>query len=218
MSEREATAAAREMVETQLRGRGITDARVLQAMRDVPRHRFVPELSIEQAYSDRALPTADGQTISQPYIVAKMTELLAVGPSMRVLEVGTGSGYQTAILAELAARVVSLERSQPLADHARRVLGELGYADRAQVLIGDGTLGHAPSAPYDRILVTAAAPSVPQSLCDQLADDGVIVLPLGDREAQRLTVVRRRGHALTYDEDIPCRFVPLIGRQGWDEA
>ncbi|MFW6059657.1 MAG: protein-L-isoaspartate(D-aspartate) O-methyltransferase [Phycisphaeraceae bacterium] len=213
---------AADMVQHQLRRRGIEDPGVLEAMRRVPRHHFVPDLDLRQAYSDRALPTAEGQTISQPYIVAKMTELLAPQPGDRVLEVGTGSGYQTAILAALAGEVVTIERHPRLVEHARQRLrtltlpGQLTLAP-IQIVVGDGTLGHPPRAPYNRILVTAGAPALPPALGEQLAEGGRLVLPLGDREGQQLTIVDRRGDQLEQTEDIPCRFVPLVGRQGWQE-
>lgn len=210
-------AAAAEMVRTQLHARGIHHPDVLSAMEHVPRHRFVPHVSVEEAYADRALPTGEGQTISQPYIVAKMTEMLEPTPTMRVLEVGTGSGYQTAVLAMLVRAVVTIERHRALSDHARGVLESLDLAGRVRFIVGDGTLGHAAGAPYEGILVTAAAPAVPEALSDQLAEGGRLVLPLGDREGQRLCVIQRRGERFEQSDETPCRFVPLIGEQGWQQ-
>lgn len=213
------------MVEHDLRRRGVRDPRVLEAMRRVPRHRFVPGMPVERAYADRALPTAEGQTISQPYIVARMTELLHVDPGVRVLEIGTGSGYQAAVLATLGARVVSVERSPALAERARQVLADvLGEIEAVEdgdaavrVVVGDGTLGWPEGAPYDRIMVTAAAPSVPEAYREQLADPGLIVIPLGDREQQYLTVIQRREGQFVQTRDTGCRFVPLVGEAGWGE-
>lgn len=208
--------AAQNMVRTQLRDRGIRDERVLAAMQGVPRHLFVPEVDVEAAYADHALPTAEGQTISQPYIVAYMTELLRVDPSARVLEIGTGSGYQTAVLATLGAQVISIERHEALAERARAVLRELLPPDAAvQVVTGDGTVGYPLASPYDRIIVTAAAPRVPSAYRHQLADGGRLVLPVGDRERQVLMVVDRKGDRFVELEDLPCRFVPLVGEDAW---
>ncbi len=207
--------AADNMVQSQLAARGIRDPRVLQAMRTVPRHRFVPEVPIERAYSDHALPTVASQTISQPYIVARMTELLKVEPGMKVLEVGTGSGYQTAVLAQLGAEIVTIERFPELMDRARQILAEICPEGRVRMLLADGTLGYPDEAPYDRILVTAAAPYVPQAYKDQLQNPGRIVIPLGDRHSQVLTVIDRTGDRFIEMADIPCRFVPLVGEDGW---
>lgn len=203
------------MVDEQLRLRGIHDEAVLAAMGTIPRHLFVPESRRDQAYEDRALPTAEGQTISQPYIVARMTELLRVEAGHRVLEIGTGSGYQAAILVHLGARVWSIESRPSLAEAARRKLESLTLSDRIEVLAGDGTVGHAEQAPYDRIMVTAAAPHVPQALRDQLCDVGRMVIPLGDRERQNLNVLDRRGSTWSQHRHLPCRFVPLVGRDAW---
>ncbi len=203
------------MVDQQLRRRGISDARVLQAMRDVPRHRFVPLADRSRAYDDCALPTADGQTISQPYVVALMTELLVVSPGLNVLEVGTGSGYQAAILAELGATVVTIERNPRLADAARWILEQLRYDDRVTVVVGDGTLGWPERGPYDRAIVTAAAPHLPQALREQIVPGGRVVIPTGDMVDQRLTIFDRMGDDWRRTDGIAVRFVPLIGREGW---
>lgn len=207
--------AAEAMVRTQIEARGVRDPRVLEAMRSVPRHHFVPDLSLAEAYDDHARPTGEGQTISQPYIVARMTELLRVEPGMTVLEIGTGSGYQTAVLAALGARVVSVERYESLAQRAREALRGIELPQQPRVVTGDGTLGFAGAASYDRILFTAAGPAVPESYREQLADPGRIVGPVGDRHQQVLVVVELHDGRWTTREDIGCRFVPLVGEQGW---
>lgn len=207
-------AARRKMVERDLRKRGIYDQRVLSAMGRIPREAFVPESHRHVAYSDQALPISAGQTISQPYMVALMTQLLELRGDERVLEIGTGSGYQCAILAELAREVISVERLPELASEAQTRLAELGY-DNAEIVCGDGTLGWPEKAPYDRILVTAAAPRCPQSLEEQLAEGGLLVVPVGTRDVQNLHRVRRRGDTFESEAVIPCRFVPLLGREGW---
>ena len=202
------------MVEFQVRARGIRDERVLAAMRKVPRHLFVPKGFERAAYEDRPLPIGEGQTISQPYIVAVMTEQLELQPEDRVLEVGTGSGYQAALLAELAGSVISIERLASLADRARENLARAGVTG-VQVVVGDGTEGYPPEAPYDAIIVTAASPGVPQPLIDQLAEGGRLIAPVGPRECQDLIkLVKREGRV----ESIPLGgvcFVPLIGQFGW---
>ncbi len=205
------------MVDEQLRARDIDDPQVLDAMRRVPRHRFVDE-SPAAAYGDHALPTAAGQTISQPYIVGKMTQLLGVEPGMKVLEIGTGSGYQTLVLATLGARVVSIERYDNLAARARSTLNEIAPDVSIQIVTGDGTLGYPSEAPYDRILCTAAAPDLPEPYRAQLSEGGRIVIPIGDRRTQYLTVFERHGRGWTRQDGIACRFVPLIGDAGWDET
>jgi protein-L-isoaspartate(D-aspartate) O-methyltransferase len=206
---------ARErMVRTQLAGRGIDNARVLEAMRDVPRHLFVPEHSASAAYEDRPLPIGEGQTISQPYMVAVMTQVLDARPNDHLLEIGTGSGYQTAILARLAREVVSIERHEPLAIRARAVLEALG-AGNVTVVIGDGTEGWPASAPYDRILVTAGAPAVPSALQEQLATGGRLVIPVGPPGLQHLTIINRTPHGFDSRTGEACVFVPLVGRHGW---
>ena len=207
--------AAREMVEMQLKPQGIRDKAVLEAMARVPRHRFLPDRSVEDAYSDHALPTAEGQTISQPLMVARMTELLEVRPGVKVLEIGTGSGYQTAVLAALGAQVVTLERFESLAQRARQMFEELDVQPRPQVVVGDGTLGWPGEAPYDRSLVTAGAPAMPSAYRDQLADPGRIVIPLGNRQQQMRTLVTLRSGAWDQVEDLACQFVPLVGEEGW---
>lgn len=196
------------MVEMQLRRRGISDRRVLDAMARVPRHEFTLEGDRRQAYEDHPLPIGEEQTISQPFIVALMLELLELTPDDNVLEVGTGSGYVTALLAELAAQVISLERHAPLAERARGVLERLGYR-KATVIVGDGSQGYAASAPYNAILVSAAAASVPTRLLDQLAPGGRMVIPVGTADAQQLQVIRRENGMVTTLREA-CRFVPLI--------
>jgi protein-L-isoaspartate(D-aspartate) O-methyltransferase len=203
-----------EMVDRQIVARGVRDPRVLEALRDVPRHRFVPADLQARACEDRALPIADAQTISQPYIVAIMTELLAPESHHRVLEIGTGSGYQTAILSRLAAHVISIERHPGLAEAARRILAALEMTN-VEVHVADGTEGFAAQAPFDRILVTAGAPSIPEALKEQLADGGRLVIPVGPAGFQHLTIVDRQGAHFAQGERDACVFVPLIGRHGW---
>jgi protein-L-isoaspartate(D-aspartate) O-methyltransferase len=207
-----------DMVVRQLAARGVQDARVLDAMRRVPRHRFVPPELVAHAYEDTPLPIGEQQTISQPYMVALMSEALALsGPAPRVLEVGTGSGYQAAVLAAMGAHVVSIELLPPLALRARGVLADLGFGDRVRVLEQDGTLGWPADAPYDGIIVTAGAPRIPRPLVDQLAPTGSLVLPIGDRSVQTLVRVRRGEHGLTEHYLGECRFVKLHGAYGWEE-
>ncbi|MGB7913028.1 MAG: protein-L-isoaspartate(D-aspartate) O-methyltransferase [Desulfobaccales bacterium] len=209
-------AAARErMVAEQIRARGVADPRVLAALRRVPRHRFIPEHLWSQAYADYPLPIGEDQTISQPYIVALMTEILELKETDRVLEVGTGSGYQAAILAELAAQVFSIDRKGGLADYARSILESLGYRN-IRIRVGDGTLGWPEEAPFDGIIVTAGAPQVPRPLVEQLARGGRLVIPVGDAFTQTLTCVRQTGEGLKYEYHGGCRFVRLIGKYGWD--
>jgi len=204
------------MVETQLRARGIRDERVLGAMASLPRERFVPEQRRAIAYADEALPIPAGQTISQPWIVARMTELLAPRVGDRVLDIGTGSGYQAAILALLGARVVSIERQPELADSARSRLAELGYGNQVEVRLGDGSLGDPTGAPWDGILVAAAAPSIPTSLREQLAPNGGrLVIPVGNLGRQDLLLVVRHGDTWDERSDGPVVFVPLVGDQGF---
>jgi protein-L-isoaspartate(D-aspartate) O-methyltransferase len=202
---------------TFLRRRGITDARVLDAMAAVPRELFVPEEQRRRAYDDRALPIGHGQTISQPFMVATICAALELDPDARVLDVGTGSGYQAAVLAELAAEVVTIERVPELADRARETLARAGY-DRVDVRVGDGTLGVPERAPFDGIAVAAAAPAVPKTLYDQLAVGGRIVVPVGSLHDQWLEVVVRGPRGPEVVRSVPCRFVPLVGAAGFDES
>jgi protein-L-isoaspartate(D-aspartate) O-methyltransferase len=193
-----------------LRRRGITEQSVLRAMDEVPREHFVAPETIDAAYADQALPIACGQTISQPYVVAYMTEKLDVHPEHRVLEVGTGSGYQTAVLSRLAREVVTIERYRTLADTARMRLQTLGY-ENVEVEVGDGLHGVPERAPYDRIIVTAAAEDVPKALIDQLAEGGVMVLPLGSHDATQVLVKLTKNKDRIAREDLlPVRFVPLL--------
>ncbi len=205
------------MVEQQLSD--ICDEAVLQAMGEVPRHAFVETVLEVQAYADRALPIACRQTISQPWIVARMTELLALDGSETVLEVGTGSGYQTAILSRLARRVISLERHRDLARKAERLLSELGVRN-VTVLSSDGSLGRSEFGPFQAILVTAAGPEVPEALMAQLAGGGRLVMPVGARDVQTLVrrVKAKAGEEFEEERFESCRFVPLIGRQGWQSS
>ena len=204
------------MVEKQLRARGIADERVLGAMASLPRERFVPEERRPIAYADEALPIPAGQTISQPWIVARMTELLSPKAGDRVLDIGTGSGYQAAILALLGARVVSIERQPELAASARQRLAELGFGDQVEVRLGDGSLGDPAGAPWDGILVAAAAPAIPVSLREQLSPNGGrLVIPVGDRRRQDLLLVIRQADTWLERNDGPCVFVPLVGEEGF---
>jgi protein-L-isoaspartate(D-aspartate) O-methyltransferase len=204
-----------EMVRRQIEARGVYDEGVLAAMRTVPRHQFVPPHVIGTAYHDAPLPIGHGQTISQPYIVAYMTAALELTGEERVLEIGTGSGYQAAILAELVAQVVSVERLPKLAEEASVVLSALGY-DNVHVVVGDGTLGWPEQAPYDAIMITAAAPDLPEPLRWQLADRGRLVAPIGPRWTQQLVRVRRRDDGFHTETLLGVAFVPLIGKHGWD--
>jgi protein-L-isoaspartate(D-aspartate) O-methyltransferase len=206
----------RRMVERQIAARGLKHQGVLAAMRKVPRHLFVDDRSRRHAYEDRPLSIGEGQTISQPYMVAIMTAALMPAGGDAVLEIGTGSGYQTAVLAELAAKVYTIERIASLQDGARKVLDELGYAN-VEFVVGDGTVGLAEHAPYEGILVTAGAPRVPEALKAQLAERGRLVIPVGSRHYQELVRVTRKGESY-YEETMEgCAFVPLIGEEGWGE-
>jgi protein-L-isoaspartate(D-aspartate) O-methyltransferase len=206
-----------KMVAAQLRARGIRDERVLAAMGKVPRHLFVADEYRDSAYEDHPLPIGGDQTISQPYIVAFMLEVLALDGPETVLEIGAGSGYQTALLGELARQVYSVERIKSLAHSAEEMLEGLEYRN-VTVVVGDGSLGLAAHAPFDAIVVSAAAPSIPQPLLEQLREGGRMVLPVGPAEAQELKVVRKReGRAMVTNLE-GCRFVPLIGEQGYGEA
>lgn len=204
------------MVDYQLISRGIKDERVLAAMRKVPRHLFVPEHIRHSAYEDMALPIGENQTISQPYMVAIMTELLELQGNEKVLEVGTGSGYQAAILAELAKEVYTIERFSSLAEEARKRLIELGYTN-VHVIVGDGTKGLEEKAPFDRIIVTAAAPKIPEPLINQLNENGIIVTPVGERFSQILVKGKKERGKLIEEYHTPCVFVPLVGEHGWKE-
>ena len=203
------------MVAGQLRARGITDLRVLTAMGRVPRHRFVEEALAARAYGDYPLPIGEKQTISQPYMVALMTQALELTGGERVLEVGTGSGYQTAILAEVAGKVYSVERIRALADRARAILEELGYYN-VLIRVGDGTIGWREEAPFDAVLVTAAAPEVPAPLVEQVKPGGRLVIPVGGSTAQVLKcLVKEPDGAVRESELVGCVFVKLVGEQGW---
>jgi len=207
----------KKMVASQLRSRGVRDERVLRAMEKIPRHLFVEEGLRDQAYSDHPLPIGERQTISQPYIVALMTEALSLEGTEKILEVGTGSGYQAAVLAELADRVFSIERIAKMADRARRILGSLRYSN-VLIKVGDGTYGWKDEAPFDGIIVTAGAPKVPETLVAQLAVGGRLVIPVGDRFTQTLFRVVRWSEdpGDVEKEDLGgCRFVDLIGDHGW---
>jgi protein-L-isoaspartate(D-aspartate) O-methyltransferase len=202
-------------IEEQLVARGVRDPRVLEAMRRVPRDAFVPPDARPHAYDDRALPIGSGQTISQPYMVAAMTEALRLTGAERVLDVGTGSGYQAAVLAELAREVITIERRPELAEAARTTLEALGYR-AVHVLVGDGTLGSLAHAPFDGILVAAGAPRVPDALRQQLSTDGGrLVIPIGPPDQQWLVVVRRDGDRFTESTGVGCVFVPLVWAEGW---
>lgn len=202
------------MVREQLISRDIEDNRVLKAMGTVPREAFVSEALRDRAYDDTPLPIGEGQTISQPYMVALMTQLLCLTGGEKVLEIGTGSGYQTAILAELAGRVFSIERSYTLSQKAGKVLERLGYSN-ALLKVGDGTIGWSEFSPYDRIIVTAGSPDIPNSLKNQLVEDGLLIVPVGDRFHQELKIIHRTESEFKTSEGGGCVFVPLIGREGW---
>jgi protein-L-isoaspartate(D-aspartate) O-methyltransferase len=204
----------RQMVDTQLLQRGIRDERVLTAMARVPRHEFVADPYRAQAYDDNPLPIGEGQTISQPYIVALMLEMLEVSEEDIVLEIGTGSGYQTALLAQLSRHVYSIERHAALAAKAQAALAKLGYTN-VTIEVGDGSKGLSAHAPFDGIVVSAAAPDLPQALFEQLKEGGRLVVPVGPTEAQFLQLVTKKEGKPVLSEQIPCRFVPLIGEQGY---
>ena len=203
------------MVEEQLRSRGVRDPRVLAAMGKVPREEFISSEDVKDAYADHPLPIGAGQTVSQPYIVAAMVEALELRPTNRVLEVGTGTGYEAAVLAELAAEVWTIERHEELADKAREILTRLGWAN-VHVIHGDGSLGLPEQAPFDGILVAAAAPRIPDSLVAQLADSGRLVLPVGTRTEQQVHIIRKLGNEIVVTTHDLCRFVPLVGAEGWE--
>ena len=203
----------RTMIET-IREKGIDSLEVLRAFDLVPRHLFVPPAVQQRAYEDAAIPIGYGQTISQPSIQALYLQVLQLQPSDRVLEIGTGSGYQTALLAELVSHVYSVERIRELSARAREILDRRRYTNIA-LLVGDGTVGWSRYAPYDAILVAAAAPAVPAALVDQLSPKGKLLIPLGDRAAQKLTLVQKTPAGLSMEEVADCVFVPLLGRFGW---
>jgi len=202
------------MVEKQLRSRGIEDERVLAVFESLPRHAFVDQALAPQAYSDRALPIGHGQTISQPYMVAIMSEKLNPQPTEKVLEIGTGSGYQAAILSKLARSVFTVERIEPLAARAKQTFADLKLTNILQ-MVGDGSMGWKAFAPYDGIIVTAGAPRVPYPLLKQLAEGGRLIVPTGSRGGQMLTIITRRGDEYHEDRAVPCVFVPLVGEEGW---
>jgi protein-L-isoaspartate(D-aspartate) O-methyltransferase len=216
MQENHYTELRTKMVQEQIASRGIKDSRVLAAMEKVPRHLFVPEEMRDRAYEDSPLPIGGGQTISQPYMVAWMTDLLHLKESDRVLEVGTGSGYQAAILCELAAHVYSIEKNPELAPRAERMLRSRGYVN-ISIRVGDGTKGWPEEAPFDAIMVTAGAPSVPQPLLDQLDEGGRLAIPVGSKTMQMLTLITRKDGKLQAKQEGSCVFVPLIGRFGWQK-
>jgi protein-L-isoaspartate(D-aspartate) O-methyltransferase len=204
----------RRRLVAELRREGVHDERVLAAIGAVPREEFVPPEHRANAYRNAPLPIGAGQTISQPLVVGLMTQALALTGAERVLEVGTGSGYQAAVLSRLAAHIVSVERVPELAERARAVLSRLG-CDNVEIHVSNGTLGWLPGAPYDAIIVTAGAPEVPEALVAQLADGGRLVIPVGDRTSQELVLVTRRGTATRVQRLGPVRFVPLVGEEGW---
>ena len=204
------------MVREQLEARGISDQRVLDAIRNIPREKFVEEAMRERAYEDAPLPIGFGQTISQPYMVARMSELLHLDGSEKVLEIGAGSGYQTAILCELAASVYSVELRADLGQLAESRLKLLGYRN-FELGVFDGSFGWPEHAPYDAILVAAGAPTLPPLLVDELADGGRLVIPVGPRQGQRLAIVTRHGDQFETEWTTPCTFVDLVGRYGWNE-
>lgn len=205
-----------EMISDQLIDRGITDDKIIEAFRSNPRHFFVPRKSREEAYADRPLPIESGQTISQPYIVALMTETLAPSSDDSVLEIGTGSGFQTAILASLAGKVFTVEKKEILLEKAKEVHGKLGLKN-IRYREGDGTKGWEEYSPFDRILGTGSVPEIPEPFIDQLDDGGRMVLPVGGRRQQRLTLLKKTEGETTRQESSYCSFLPLIGKNGWDE-
>ena len=216
-SEEWAAAERRAMVERQLRRRGIRDERVLDAMGELPRHEFVPPEFLSQAYEDHPLPIGGGQTISQPYMVAAMLEALELKGTERVLEVGTGSGYEAALLARLAAHVYTIEYDPELARTAKERLSGMGLGDPVEVIEGDGSLGYPPAAPFDGILVAAGAPDIPACFFEQLVEGGRLVIPVGDRDSQELRQIRKcEGKPIVRHLGY-CRFVPLLGAHGWEE-
>ena len=214
--ERKYTRQREEMVRRQIAGRGISDSRVLKVMGDVPRHLFVSEALMDRSYGDFPLPIGEKQTISQPFIVSEMTQALALTGDERVLELGTGSGYQAAVLSRLVYRVYTIERIHTLYMRARKVLEALRYFNIVH-RFSDGTTGWPDEAPFDAIIVTAGAPSIPEHLTDQLADGGRLVMPVGGADTQDLMRITRVGDKLVHENMGKCRFVPLIGEHGWKE-
>jgi len=216
MDERSFSKIREEMIRDQLVSRGIADMLVLNAMKKVERHKFVPKDLEASAYEDCALPIGGGQTISQPYMVAIMTEKLGLSGGEKVLEIGTGSGYQAAVLAEIAGEVYSIERIPSIAEKAKKIFDELGYKN-IKTIVGDGTLGLPEEAPFDAIIVTAGSPDIPKPLVDQLSEGGRLVIPVGETFEQILTIVTKRGGKLDIERSIGCVFVPLVGKYGWKE-
>jgi protein-L-isoaspartate(D-aspartate) O-methyltransferase len=204
------------MVRDQVEARGVEDRGVLDAMREIPRHLFIPDEFGAAAYHDRPLPIGSGQTISQPYIVGLMTSLLELKQNDKVLEIGAGSGYQAAILSKLARSVVTIERLPEIASKAKGMMQRLGIPN-VNVVVGDGTLGYAPDAPYDGIIITAASPDIPRPLIDQLAEKGRLVAPVGSRDLQQLIRIRKQGDQLCREVFGGVVFVPLLGCHGWQE-
>lgn len=209
--------ARKRMVQEQIIARGISSPRLIETLAKLPRHLFVQEAMSAQAYSDGPLPIGEKQTISQPYMVALMTELLELTPNDHVLEIGTGSGYQTAVLACLVRKVYTVERIRTLATQARKVLDSLRLIN-VNIKVGDGTIGWQEEAPFDAILVTAGAPAIPETLAEQLAPGGRLVIPVGSENNQTLLRIRKEADgSLTHETGIACRFVPLIGQKGWNQ-
>lgn len=204
------------MVKTQLIPRGIKDSRVLDAMSHIPRHLFVNTSTLHNAYNDMALPIGEGQTISQPYMVAVMTELLELHGDEKVLEIGTGSGYQASILAELSREVYTIDRVASLAEHARQVFQSLAY-NNIHIKVADGTLGWTENAPFDRIITTAASPEIPDPLMEQLAMDGILIIPVGSRYSQQILKIKKTKDEILEGYHTSCVFVPLIGEHGWQK-
>ena len=205
-----------DMVKTQLMSRGISDKLVLDAMKKVPRERFLPKDLEGSAYDDCALPIGEGQTISQPYMVAIMTEKLVLSGGEKVLEIGTGSGYQAAVLSEIAGEVITIERIPAIAERSRKLFDELGYKN-IKVIVADGTLGLPQAAPFGGVIVTAGAPSLPKPLIEQLSDGGKLVIPVGETFEQTLMIVTKHGDRIDIERSIGCVFVPLVGKYGWKE-
>ena len=205
------------LIRAHIEGAGIRDQRVLETMRKVPRHEFVPEEYRHRAYENESLPIGEGQTISQPFMVGVMTEILHIRPKDKLLEIGTGSGYQTAILAELAGEVYTVERLETLSLRAQEVLGRLDYTN-ISFAVADGSRGWSENAPFDRIIVTASSPAIPSPLVEQLAINGRLALPVGDYTHQALTIVDKLEDGLRERADIGCVFVPLVGRFAWREG